>query len=359
MLLLWSLLLTSTALRAQFFFEPGFSTMFDDNINNNALQLTDKIAAFSLNTGHSWDTARWNATLGYSGNLNYFHSTTDRTSQSHTASFSAGRTFGDEEESVLQMGVSFGRGFYRGDYSLYDHSLLSASIDYKGFLSERLLGKGGYAFRSMTFSSIPDFNYLEHVFSGSLSVAASEATTIIGEAELGSKFYTASGAGSVGGATGPAVSQFTGGLRIGQGIVEGTGISLAAKYQWNLQKEMKSLLLTYGSVSDDELFDDHYGYEGLHPSVMLTHVLSGSAMMRLTAGSQERLYTSLPAYDVEGSVLADRRTDRRSYIAVTLQKSFEAGFSLKAAFELIRNKSNDPFFDYSNQALTIQVTYPF
>jgi hypothetical protein len=211
----------------------------------------------------------------------------------------------------------------------------------------------------MTFSNIPDFNYLEHVFSGSLSVAASEATTIIGETELGSKFYAASGVGSAGASTGAAVSQLTGGLRFGQGIVEGTGISLAAKYQWNLQKEMKSLLLTYGSVSDDELFDDHYGYEGFHPSVMLTHVLSGSAMMRLTAGSQERLYTSLPAYDVEGAVLADRRIDRRSYIAFTFQKSFEAGFSLKAAFELIRNKSNDPFFDYSNKALTMQVTYPF
>lgn len=362
LVLLAGLLLTFTTLRAQFFFEPGFSTMFDDNINNNALQIQDKIAVLTLNAGHAWDTARWNATLAYSGGLNYYQNVADRTNQSHTASLLLSRTFGDGEEGeedILQMGISFGRGFYRGDYSLYDHALLSASISYKAFLSDRLLGKGGYAFRSMTFSSIPDFNYSEHVFSGSLSVAAAEATTIIGESEFGSKFYPPSGAGISGSPVGAAVSQLTGGLRIGQGIVEGTGISLAAKYQWNLQKEVKSLLLTYGSVSDDELFDDHYGYEGLHPSVMLTQVLSGSAMLRMTAGTQERLYTSLPAYDAEGTVLADRRIDRRSYLALTFQKSFESGFSLKAAFELIRNKSNDPFYDYSNQALTIQLAYPF
>jgi len=353
------LMLSFTTLRAQFLFEPGFSTMLDDNINNNALQIQDKIAAFSLTAGHAWDTARWNAILAYRGNLNYYQNVVDRTNQSHTGSLTVGRTFGDDEEDMLQMGFSFGRGFYRGDYSLYDHALLSASISYKWFLSDRLLGKGGYAFRSMTFSNIPDFNYSEHVFSGSLSVAAAQSTTVIGESEFGSKFYAASGTGSTGRSSGAAVSQLTSGLRIGQGIVEGTGMSLAAKYQWNLQKEMKSLLLTYGSISDDELFDDHYGYEGLHASIMLTQIISESAVLRMTMGTQERLYTSLAAYDVEGSVLADRRSDRRSYIALTLQKSFETGFSLKAAFELIRNKSNDPFYDYSNQALTIQLAFPF
>src|SRR3990172_5157505 len=162
MAILAGLLITFTTLRAQSFFEPGFSTMFDDNINNNTLQIQDKIAAFSLTAGHAWDMARWNASLAYTGGLNYYQSVVDRTNQSHTASLSVSRHFGGDEEDILQAGISLDRGFYRGDYSLYDHALLSASASYRGFLSDRLLGKGGYAFRSMTFSNIPDFNYAEH-----------------------------------------------------------------------------------------------------------------------------------------------------------------------------------------------------
>ena len=70
-------------------------------------------------------------------------------------------------------------------------------------------------------------------------------------------------------------------VRAGQSIFENTGLSMTAQYQWNIQKESRYLVSEYGSISDDAIFDDHYGYEGLQISAMLTQVLPFDARVRI------------------------------------------------------------------------------
>ena len=120
----------------------------------------------------------------------------------------------------------------------------------------------------------------------------------------------------------PSVTQLTGMARIGQSIFEGTGLSLTSRYQWNIQKQTRYLSSSSGVISDDELFDDHYGYEGLQTSLMLTQVVSESMLLRVSGGLQNRLYSSLAAYDLEGNQVADQRVDDRSYVSVYLEKTF-------------------------------------
>ena len=157
----------------------------------------------------------------------------------------------------------------------------------------------------------------------------------------------------------PSVTQLTGTARIGQSIFEGTGLNLTSRYQWNIQKQTRYLSSRYGVISDDELFDDHYGFEGLHTSIMLTQVVSESMLLRITGGLQNRLYSSLAAYNLEGNQVASQRVDERSYVSVFFQKSFEIGFTLKAAYDLIWNASNDAYYDYNNNAITVEITLPF
>jgi hypothetical protein len=156
----------------------------------------------------------------------------------------------------------------------------------------------------------------------------------------------------------PGVTQLTGMLRIGQGIVDGTGLSLTSKYQWNIQKQTRYLDSSYGLLSDDELFDDHYGYEGLQLSLMLTQVVSESLLLRITGGFQDRNYSSLSAYNLDGVQLSDQRVDRREQLTIFVQKTFEFGMTFKAAMDLIRNSSNDPFYDYRNSAVSLEVSLP-
>jgi hypothetical protein len=141
--------------------------------------------------------------------------------------------------------------------------------------------------------------------------------------------------------------------------MEGTGLSLTTKYQWNIQKQTRYLSSSYGAVSDDELFDDHYGYEGLQTSLMLTHLLSESMLLRVTGGVQNRLYSSLAAYDLDGNVLSSQRNDQRASLSLLFQRDFQMGFTLKAAIDFIRNYSNDPYYDYRNTAVALELSLPF
>ena len=162
--------------RAQFALETSVAGMYDDNINNNHLQLSDKISVFNLNTGYSFETGNWTAQAYYDGMLNYFQSVVERTNQFHSGNLLLAHYSGEEDEDVLNIGLSAGRGYYRGSYSFYDHSLASASANYKQFLSERIINKVGYTFRSVSFDDLSDFSYSEHAVSGSFSFALPTST---------------------------------------------------------------------------------------------------------------------------------------------------------------------------------------
>jgi hypothetical protein len=355
-----------TTSRAQFSLETSLTTMYDDNIQNNYFQISDKISTLNANAGYGMEGNTWSARLFYDGGVNYYQNVIARTNQFHSGNVLFVHNSGDDAENTLSLGLSYGQGSYRESYSFYGHSLLSASANYKQFLSDNIINKVGYTVRLMNFSQLDDFSYSEHAFSANFSFALPTMTTVIVQTDLGAKFYSTSAPEAESGgmrkgmsSITPSVTQMSGMIRAGQSIVEGTGLSLTLRYQWNIQKQTRYLSSEYGVMSDDELFDDHYGYEGLQTSLMLTQVISESMLLKVTGGIHSRLYSSLAAYDLDGTQVAAQRVDQRSYLSVLFQKNFDIGFSLKAAYDLIRNASNDVFYDYRNNAMTLELTVPF
>jgi hypothetical protein len=363
---LFTVLASTTIAYAQFDVAPTMSTMYDDNISNNYLGITDRVVTLNLNTGYNFGGVHWDARVFYDGAATYYQSVADRSNQFHSGNVRLSHYSGEDEEDVLHGGLSFGQGVYRGAYTFYDHSQLSAFVQYKHYLSDRVINNVGYVFRSVRFAQLSDFSYSEHALTGSLSFALPTQTTLILQTDLGAKFYSTSipmeaveGTRKGQMSIAPGVTQLTPLIRIGQSMAEGTGLSFMTKYQWNIQKQSRYLTSDYGVVSDDELFDDHYGYEGFHTSLMLTQVLPASMLLRATGGIQNKLYSSLAAYDLDGNMVASQRSDQRAYLTILLQKSFENGFMLKAAYDLIRNSSNDGFYDYRNNALTMELSLAF
>ena len=350
---------------AQVGFESHISTMYDDNILNNYQQISDKISTLSLDAGYGFDGTHWDARVFYDGALNYYQSVTDRTNQFHSVQASFTLYSGEDEENVLNVGFSYGQGFYRGSNTYYDHAQLAATVQYKQFLGDLVINNLGYTFRSIGFSEMSDFSYSEHALSGSFSFALPTQTTLIVQTDLGAKFYSmpntneADGMRKGGVSYVPSVIQFAPLVRIGQSIVDGTGLSLTTKYQWNIQKQTRYLSSSFGAISDDELFDDHYGYEGLQSSLMLTQILPESMLLRMSGTLQSRLYSSLAAYDLEGNTLSSQRKDQRTSLSILLQKSFEMGFTLKAAVDFIHNSSNDAYYGYRNTAVALELSLPF
>lgn len=358
--------LMPVASQAQWSFDPRVVTMYDDNLANNAAHLTDWSTTLLLTPGYAMGGDAWDLRLAYDGAYKFYHSLTEMSNQIHAASLAGSLYWGEDQEQSLDLDLAFGRGVFRNDYTFYDHTLGSASGQLKQFLAPTVIQTAGYQVRSVDFDDVEDLSYVEQSLSAGLRWAVAGGTTLIAQADLGAKYYrvplvidTLGTRGAASTLFAPDVAQWTGMFRWGQSLAEGTGLSAMAKYQWNALKQSRFLSSTTGDISDDELFDDHYGYEGFHANVMLTQVVSTSILVRLTAGRQSRLYSSLAAYDMDGQLVADQRVDQRRYVSVFFQKTYERGYVFRAAVDLIRNVSNDAYYDYGNTAITAELAIPF
>lgn len=352
--------------QTQWSFDPRVVTMYDDNLANNAAHLTDWSTTLLLAPGYALEGASWDLRMSYDGAYKFFHTLADMSNQIHAANAAGSWYWGDEQQHSLDVDLTFGRGLFRGDFAFYDHTLAGATAQIKQFLMPTLIQNIGYQARSVDFDELGDLSYVEQSLSADVRWAAATGTTIIAQAELGAKYYrlplvidTLGTRGASSTLFAPDVAQWTGMLRIGQSLAEGTGLSVMAKYQSNARKQSRFLASSTGDISDDELFDDHYGYEGFHGNMMLTQVVSTSSLVRLTVGQQSRHYSSLAAYDMDGLPVADQRVDQRRYVSLFFQKSTEQGYVFRAAVDLIRNVSNDAFYDYGNTAITAELAIPF
>jgi len=349
--------------------EASIGTMADDNVNNNSLRLADRITMFGLQAGYDWITDRTNTGLTYSGSYNYFGMVPTRTFQYHSAALTYAQLFGEEQQTLWNAGASYGIRSDREEYAFYDHRSFSAQTTVRTQWSAEILTRAGYTFRTMDFSALPAFNYTEHSFFTQASLFLPTRTTVIGELSVGLKLYATANTDSTAAHQGrgrgssatsaPSVTQATGMIRVGQGISDNTGLSFTGAYQINLQKDVRVLGSDYGLISDDEIFDDHYGYEGPQASVMLTQILPWETNLRLTGSWQRRMYATQAAYDQQGVLVAADRLDTRMALNVQLLIPIQPlGCSIGIAYDHIRNTSNDAFFTYTNNAITLQLSYP-
>ncbi len=284
---------------SQFTVETNIGTMLDDNIDNNYLQIADRIASGSLKTGYGWSSDQTETGFYYTGGLSYYSQIIDRSFYTHHLNFDYEWKFGEENASTLNASAGFSTRLDRGSYTIYDHHIYNGKLQLQHFFTDMLKGEGTYTFNYVRFNELPVFNYTEHVLSTEGAAYLSTKTTLIARANIGMKIYSTANYDSTTASSGmghgrknsnqstPTVTQLIGMVRIGQSIFENTGLSLTAQYQWNIQKESRYLASEYGNISDDALFDDHYGYEGLQLSGMLTQVILSDARIRIVGSLAE------------------------------------------------------------------------
>lgn len=356
--------------RTQFSVGADVGTMIDDNVDNNTLRLNDRITALGLQAGYDWITDDTNIGLAYLGSYNYYSVVPGRSYQTHTGSLTYARLFGNEDQTLWSSAASFGIRTDREEYEYYDNTTFAFSTALKHQLGESVLGRAGYTLRTMSFANLPAFDYTEHLLFVQSSFFLPSRTTLIAEVDLGVKVYSTPNEDTTGALTAgrgrmssslssPGVAQATGMLRIGQSVFQNTGLSLTGSWQVNLRREARFLTSDYGLVSDDEIFEDHYGYQGPGGSLMLTQILPLDMKLRVTGSWQRRGYTPRAAYNEVGVQIAPERIDNRRALNVSLHIPVTpAGFTLGVAFDHIVNASNDPFFSYTNNAFTVQLTIP-
>jgi hypothetical protein len=368
------MLLSVTGIRAfaQVTLGASVESLYDDNVYNNSQSVASPATAFALQGGYVWDGESSSVALSYAGAVNYFSAVTEKTFSTHQTSLLYGAPLDADERTSFNAGAAYMVRVNREMFSIYDHGQLSLHATLEHRFSEECIGRAGYTFRSVRFAELPDFDYLEHYAFAQVTSLLPTNSTLILEADLGSKGYLTPDVSETGqsghrgrgqsvvASDGPVVTQVIGMARIGHPIVEGTGLSLTFQYQGNIQKESRYVLSSGGVFSDDEFLDDHYGYEGPSGMLMLTQLIPGDARLRLSFSLQGRTYANRPAYDLSGFQIASSRLDTRKALSVLVSKSFEAwGCSLGLSYDYIINASNDSYYTFTNTALSLSVSVAY
>jgi hypothetical protein len=342
--------------------------MADDNVSNSYERGSDRVTLFNLKPSYELNSDATSTQFWYDGSFAFYSSFVDRTFQYHSVGVTHTRTFGDEDAGTMEFSGDYAARRNRESFILFDHTTFGLAAATEYYFTEKFAGAARYAFHSMTFAQLGDFDYREHVISLKQSLQLFPTTTIIFHNEIGIKNYSRSiGTDSAlltqgGSMTGKVqrTVQLISSLRIGQSLGEMTGVSLSAGYRYNFQQSARHLSSEYGTLSEDELFNDHYGYEGVRGGMLLTQLLPSDITLRLRFDHEQRDYALLAAYDLAGLQTAPTRQDAHNvYSAVIEKKWSNFPLTLMLSYEYIKNASNDAYYEYTNNVFSVGLTVPF
>jgi hypothetical protein len=119
---------------------------------------------------------------------------------------------------------------------------------------------------------------------------------------------------------------------------------------------------TNTSILNEDIYNDHFSYEGPDLSVTLRQVLPARIQTVLTLQAERKVFTA-PAFDLNGVETAGDRVDRRVGAELYVSRYFDLvdglGMDLAAAVTVLRNQSNDMYNDFSVTAFSLFLGFGF
>lgn len=252
----------------------------------------------------------------------------------------------------------------------------------------------GYRIRARWYANLEEFSNVEHYLFARFTHFFPTRTSLIVETNYGRKNYLQGvatdaspspeaehygwhdggrghmgtpwwGAEASAGGSRYGVGQAVGLLRLAQSLDNSTGLSLQVLLRRNPANNVRYLAgQVSGYTTEDELFDDRYGYESHELSGTLTRLLPWRMTLVMGSEAQWKDYVNRPALDLSGQPLAtgELRHDRRFAAWVTLARTLSTGnreLSLLVELYWLDNRSNDRYYDYSTATFSVGVSTEF
>ncbi len=382
-LIQWSLLcaLLPAAAAAQLQSTVALTTSVDNNAHRNYAGAEDVISQLNVDISSGWTLAKWQGQFYYDGYLNYFMDDRDRMFQLHRFGLAARLALGSQG-GLLSTGARLAFRVDDDAYDVYDFSEVSGYLNLKSPLPGFGIFYTGYNLRMRDYTNLPELGNWEHTVFGRLNVTLPSRTTLIVSTQLGYKNYMSQAVAEVTEPTtgdginnpgrgnrpsivytevdNPSAGQWVNFVRISQSLFGRTGLSTYVRKRQNFGDDGRFLTsLQTGYFSEDELYDDPYGYESLEGGVLLSQLLQSNLMLRLGLDYYDKDYQR-SALDLAGNPMPGEimRADTRRQIWGSLEKTFKMrnlGKSLKLSLEYLylRNDSNDLYYDYSANVVTL------
>lgn len=351
-LILFSLLLLINIKSfAQFDFYAGYQGIYDDNIYNNYLKVSDYINSFSFGSAFNIESEFNNVQLYYEGNLSAFQKNSFKTFDAHRIGLVETHLF-SIDDNPLNAGINFSFRNNRDEFKIYDFNQLSLYINYRHSVSSSDFIIPGYVYNRNNYKNFSLFSHNEHKFFLTWSSSFQTGTSLMFNAEYSFKKYfeTYNFPGYLNEA-----SQFKLMTNISQSLAEKTGMNAYVVYRKNLSDGSRYLLSDSLIYYEEEIFNDIYSYDGVETGLGFKHYFSDNVEFSAEAKYIMRNYSNIKAVDKLGDELNDFRKDNLIGFGAGLSIDLGAiakGLSFSANWNYINNDSNDYYYKYTNQMIS-------
>ncbi|MBN1561600.1 DUF560 domain-containing protein, partial [candidate division KSB1 bacterium] len=308
----------------------------------------------------------------YQGAATLFENYDARSYSLHQVGLSYYNYVNGSESQKLNVGLNANARLHRDEYRWYEYKQGYFFASYKTVLRPQLYGYIGVNSRVRTYDDLQPYSYLQHVAFLRLSSFFNSGTSLIAEFDFMHKDYLHADATPGEFAElqtdGDGQSkQLVGIVRVAQAITLKTGLSAQLTVRRNLASSVRYLIDAEGYYySDEELFDDPFGYAAEQLDIALKQKLPWKMQLELGGVYMMKHYSNRLALDLQGYPFADLRLrdDRRFIGQITLSKAWQVSrsiapliFSIDLSY--MKNDSNDPYYVYNMRSFSVGFSQNF
>jgi hypothetical protein len=336
----FAFVLMNSALRAEMFSLSFFQNM-TDNVFQNRYPEKDQLS--SLNFYLDKDFSK--ISLFTEGNYVYLYENSGFSYYFHSIGLDYLHPV--NEKSAFYFAL-IGQGtFYKPDYDDFNYLSLNFLGSFKTYLSPTSILKSNYALEYKHYGySLYDF--ISHFLDISFDSYFQTKTTIKAELNWGYKDYLHSLPLTE---EAQAIQILAVKGLVAQGIGGRVGLNISGTKQWTLSGENP-----FSSVEEFYMVEnpsyDRYSWQGYQVSSELTILIPWNIELKMGYTWAEKEFPGIESMDLEGNPLGMVRQDTRAQFEARMEKNFPK-FSLFFSYVNIDNQSNDSFFEWQGNFLTV------
>lgn len=279
----------------------------------------------------------------------------------------------NERANKVNAGLNINMRLHSDDYKWYEYKQGYAFTNIKIAIRPQLYGYFGTNFRLREYENLNPYSYWQNVSFIRMSKSFNSGTSLIAEFDFMQKVYLHNDEEPIDTfsdleTNGDGQSrQIVALLRAGQAISPKTGLSLQFLVRRNLKSSVRYLINDEGYYySDEELFDDPFGYNGEQLNLTLKQKLPWKIQASIGATYLMKHYSNRMALDMEGYPFDDfrLRDDTRLLGWLNIAKSWKysramAPITFNIDVSLLKNNSNDPYYNYHTSYYSIGLSQSF
>ncbi|MBC8184423.1 hypothetical protein H8E88_25285 [candidate division KSB1 bacterium] len=336
------------------------SLAYYSNSFYNYKQLPDVNDNLGLKASHIFKGETVQSRIFYQGDLNYFKTYSDRLYHNQAFGYD-GYTVSSDNKRTLYFGANWRMHDGKDIYDFFDYSKLQFYGNSKIYFRSNLIGKFGYILNNRNYSELPEFSYWEHYLYAQMNTFFQTGTSITMIFNYGLKNYIplqiSSNWRNPEFFEMPSVDQLVSSIKVAQSLGDKTSLSLKYLNRLNpgLVTGSAAVMNTDDLFTEDELFDDRYGYRGHEFSLNFTHYLPAYIKFELGSVYYLKDYHNRQLYDIDGNldISGDTRSDQRSLIWGGLSRSFAVNWGIKniklsLQGGYLKNDSNAGYYRFDN-----------